>query len=517
MYYPDDVERKKRGFLGHDSWALRPRERQARQQLRYELDLNAWNARIWAVAASGFLANSYNLFASNVVSTSIAFVYFPHHRWPSLVINLATLLGSLVGQLLFGYLAARHGRTRLYGIELVLVLVSTVGVATSSEGYHNMSFLALFTWWRFVAGVSIGAEYPISAVITAEWSSTHSRAAMLSSVFMMQPIGQSLAQLVGLWVLVGRDNVHDLRAMQCGINTKYEQECKTIVDGIWRIVIGSGCVPAVLAIVFRFLLYDCGLYSLEVNAMPGTAFRDTQRVYGAPPTAITGDSPYSPRPDGPEPFQFMPVQYSREDMYNYFIKEQNWHYLLGTTVSLGPGWESPFLFLLILSLQATWFFLDVGFYGFSLDKGGTLADLWATNHQPALTPDLHCWNSTLEGGTSALPMWTKTGMPSWQADVSHPCDTIYDTLMTQGKQYLLTVSLASIAGSACCTAFINRFHRRHFLTWSFVLLMVLFVITGGVYYAVAHTSRAAITVVLVAVCHFFNFGKLSQCPVTERP
>lgn len=115
-------------------------------------------------------------------------------------------------------------------------------------------------------------------------------------------------------------------------------------------------------------------------------------------------------------------------------------------------------------------------------------------------------------------MWTQTGMPSWQADVSHPCDTIYDTLMTQGKQYLLTVSLASIAGSACCTAFINRFHRRHFLTWSFVLLMVLFVITGGVYYAVAHTSRAAITVVLVAVCHFFfNFGKLSQCPVTERP
>lgn len=31
---------------------------QDRQQLRYELDLNSWNLRIWGVAASGFLTDS---------------------------------------------------------------------------------------------------------------------------------------------------------------------------------------------------------------------------------------------------------------------------------------------------------------------------------------------------------------------------------------------------------------------------------------------------------------------------
>lgn len=148
--YPDDVEKENRGFLGHDSSALPPREGQDRKQLRYELDLNSWNLRIWAVAASGFLTDSYNLFASNVISTSISFVYFPFDEWPGLVINLFTLLGSVVGQLLFGYLADRYGRTRLYGIELVLVIVSTVGVATSSSGYNDMSFLALFTWVRSI-------------------------------------------------------------------------------------------------------------------------------------------------------------------------------------------------------------------------------------------------------------------------------------------------------------------------------------------------------------------------------
>jgi PHS family inorganic phosphate transporter-like MFS transporter len=47
---------------------------------------------------------------------------------------------------------------------------------------------------------------------------------MISSVFLMQPVGQALAQLVGVWVLLGREAQYNLEAMQCGINTKYEDE-----------------------------------------------------------------------------------------------------------------------------------------------------------------------------------------------------------------------------------------------------------------------------------------------------
>lgn len=155
--------------------------------------------------------------------------------------------------------------------------------------------------------------------------------------------------------------------------------------------------------------------------------------------------------------------------------------------------------------------MDVGFYGFSLDKGSTLSDLWATRLPPKLGPELACWNSTLEGGNSTLPLWDQNGIPTWQTDHSQPCNTVYDTLLEQSKQYLLTVSIASIAGSACCTWFINRLHRRRFLTTSFLLLGVLFVITGVVYYGVAHTSAAPATVVCVAICHFFfNFGRATS-------
>ena len=80
-----------------------------------------------------------------------------------------TLAGSMVGQVFFGWLGDRFGRTRLYGIELAIVIFSTIGVASASTGYLNdMSILGWLSVWRFVMGLGIGAEYPLSAVITAE-------------------------------------------------------------------------------------------------------------------------------------------------------------------------------------------------------------------------------------------------------------------------------------------------------------------------------------------------------------
>ncbi|PTB64120.1 MFS general substrate transporter [Trichoderma citrinoviride] len=482
--------RRNRGFLGADSSALSSQDAQDRHQLRYELDLNSWNLRIWGVAASGFLTDSYNLFSTNVILASVAFVYWPHGgEWTSLLINFFTLLGSIVGQLLFGYLADRFGRTRLYGIELVLVIVSTIGVATSSHGYGDMSFIGLFIWWRFVMGIGIGAEYPLSATITSEWSSTQSRSSMLASVFLMQPVGQALAQIIGLLVLIGFNNTHGLKAKRCGLDTLHEEECRRAVDGIWRIVIGSGAVPALLAIIFRFFLFDCGLYSLEVKNKPAVAIMNTQRVYGAPPGTNSNNVQMNPtrgiQPEnsaGP-----MPVQFSREDLYNYFIRDGNGYYLLGTS--------------------AAWFFLDVSFYGLSLDNRGTLADMWATSKPKPINSSLSCWNSSLPGGNSTVPSWLTEGLPAWQTDKTKPCNTIYDVLIQQTKQYLLTVSLASIAGSVCFIFFANRIPRKPWLTNSFFVLAILFIITGGIYYGVHQESAAPATVVFVAICHFmFNMG-----------
>jgi PHS family inorganic phosphate transporter-like MFS transporter len=186
------------------------------------IDLGNFNLRVWAVAASGFFTDSYNLFSTNVILPSLAFVYWTEdvHTWRETVINAMTLLGSIFGMILFGYLADKYGRTRLYGVELVIVVFSTIGVASSSAGFNDMNVLGWLCAWRFVMGVGIGAEYPLSAVITSEfvndlaiydthladfqmyrWSATRARGRMLGAVFLMQPLGQVMSQIIGLAVL----------------------------------------------------------------------------------------------------------------------------------------------------------------------------------------------------------------------------------------------------------------------------------------------------------------------------
>ena len=84
-------------------------------------------------------------------------------------INSATLAGSIAGQIICGLLADRFGRRKIYGVELVVLIGSVLGAAMSSTGKDNsMSIVSWMIFWRFVTGLSIGAEYPLSAVLTSE-------------------------------------------------------------------------------------------------------------------------------------------------------------------------------------------------------------------------------------------------------------------------------------------------------------------------------------------------------------
>lgn len=136
----------------------------ARQNFIQTVDQSGFNWLVFIVAASGFFTDSYNLFASNVILPALAYVYWDdtNHDRIILAFNLTTLSASAIGQFLFGILADRYGRRSLYGIELIIVIISTVGLLQCSNGISDGE---AYTWnidvwilfWRIIMGIGIGA------------------------------------------------------------------------------------------------------------------------------------------------------------------------------------------------------------------------------------------------------------------------------------------------------------------------------------------------------------------------
>ena len=74
----------------------------------------------------------------------------------------STLAGAFFGQLIFGLLGDLYGRRKMYGLELLILIVGSIGTAMASAGQNgSMNFLGWFVFWRIFMGIGIGADYPI--------------------------------------------------------------------------------------------------------------------------------------------------------------------------------------------------------------------------------------------------------------------------------------------------------------------------------------------------------------------
>jgi PHS family inorganic phosphate transporter-like MFS transporter len=97
---------------------------------------------------------------------------------------------------------------------------------------------------------------------------------MLSSVFFFQPLGQLAATLVALVITAcfrnsltagfrgnpGESSSGDLFTFNC----YQDEDCVRTVDIMWRIIIGLGAVPPVLALWFRLAILESPRYTADV-------------------------------------------------------------------------------------------------------------------------------------------------------------------------------------------------------------------------------------------------------------
>ncbi|KAJ5389385.1 major facilitator superfamily domain-containing protein [Penicillium cataractarum] len=499
-------------------------------------DHNGFDFQVFIVAASGFLTDSYSLFATNVILPLLAFLYWPNRndRLPELYINVATLAGSVVGQLLFGWLTDRLGRRKLYGLELVLVIFATLGMSQASNGmYNNMDILSWMIFYRFFLGMGIGAEYPLSAVITAEFASTKYRARMMAAVFLMQPLGQVLAAAIGWGVLTGLMQSRGLQNLPdrgTGFNqlpVEQQHQILSTLDSVWRWVVGVGCIPALLAILWRFSIPESPRYTMDVAHDPKQAlvatkrqFRRTARILES--INVSSDEADTLAPSNPRSFPTSPTLAASPDpagdestFWDFFFVEGNIRYLAATAIC--------------------WFLLDFCFYALGINSPRPLAALWAseipnvtvTSVLPVATtsmtiPFTHAvtLNGNIYNVTTSIianippPTTTVTSLiaatgsslhiPDYQ-NIWDPTRNMFEELSHNAKFYILTISITSLVGSGVLIWIIDYIPRKTWLVSSFLLLSIWFAVLGGVLMATEFTEGHVANVVLYAFCQFlFN-------------
>lgn len=140
-----------------------------RNYVYWTIDNASFQKWVVFVAGVGFFTDSYDIFALNVVLPILDIVYFegeiPDSYKSALI--LATLAGTLVGQVLFGVLGDMYGRRKMYGLELLIVIGATLGVAMSAKGEKgSMDIMGWLIFWRLMMGIGRIFPFPSRNMLT---------------------------------------------------------------------------------------------------------------------------------------------------------------------------------------------------------------------------------------------------------------------------------------------------------------------------------------------------------------
>ncbi|KAK0752808.1 major facilitator superfamily domain-containing protein, partial [Schizothecium vesticola] len=462
---------------------------QNRNRTREIIDNGRLVKRLFWVGASGFFARSYTFFSGNVIKLALHYTY-PHggrlNSNPGLVLDQIGHVAALVSMIVVGHLADLYGRKRLYGYELLLLVVATLGIVQASEGYRSrlpdgtvrvtMNIYAWLGFWRFCLGLAIGAEQPLVAIITAEWVRTRSRGRMMAAVFSVQPIARLVAYGVALVALQKVSSANGLSHNSIGGDD--EELGKRVADEVWRWVTGIGIIPALVAIGFRFSIPETPLYYAHIllDAVKGT--KETVWLYGT--GTIHNHGTRSPIQSTLESPQTIPLDESRHDSDGEELgfRRRDWYSGAVRCLRTTPAG------LNLVLMSSLWMLSDVSWYLLAMDS---------------LAPA-----STLRSGATTT---------SNQLE-------LYRELEGSAKHFMLVVSIGSLLGSALLLAGINRVHRRVLLMATCGGLAVLFAVAGAVVLGrdqdAVVTGTAANTAidVLSGMMHFlFTLGPRTLLPI----
>lgn len=251
-FVPDHLDKSRSGPRPEETFsynATPPLALVERKMARTWIGLTWGEIKLLSLAGAGFLMDAYDLFIINMVYPILLLAYYPpgtrNIEWglSGGVLKASTSMGNVVGQLLFGFLGDFWGRSVLYGKELMLAMFAIVLMISAPDSIHGKGVTIWLAVFRFLLGVGIGGDYPLSATVVADRSSSRTRGLLLSIIFSNQGWGGLCAALAAMAVVGGYKST---------ITSGNFGE----LSGAWRILFGLPLAPGFVVLYFRLTLVE---------------------------------------------------------------------------------------------------------------------------------------------------------------------------------------------------------------------------------------------------------------------
>ncbi|KAH1096403.1 hypothetical protein J1N35_013324 [Gossypium stocksii] len=293
----------------------------------FHSDYNCWH---------GFFTDAYDLFCISLVTKLLGRIYYHKEgdstpgTLPSNVsaaINGVAFCGTLAGQLFFGWLGDKMGRKRVYGMTLLLMVISSVASGLSF-GSDSKSVMATLCFFRFWLGFGIGGDYPLSATIMSEYANKKTRGAFIASVFAMPGFGILAGGMIAIMVSAVFKAYYPAPSYETDANLSTVPEA----DYIWRIILMFGAFPALLTYYWRTKMPETARYTALVAKNAKQAAADMSKVL-----QVDLES---------EPEKLQQKKGTEFGLFTTRFLSRHGLHLLGTT--------------------STWFLLDIAFYSQNL-------------------------------------------------------------------------------------------------------------------------------------------------------
>ncbi|CEH14754.1 Inorganic phosphate transporter [Ceraceosorus bombacis] len=197
-----------------------------KSRARSFLGLSWGEAKLLVIAGVGFFMDAYDLFIINMIYAILLRTYkefkvpqtdrgapLSNITWglDGGVLKASANIGNVFGQIIFGFLG--------------------VGVT------------AWMTAFRFIMGIGIGGDYPMSATIVSDRSHAHKRGTLLALIFSNQGWGNLVGAIAAVVVIAAYKG-----PVTAGDTHK--------LSGAWRILQGLALIPAFGVLYFRLTLVE---------------------------------------------------------------------------------------------------------------------------------------------------------------------------------------------------------------------------------------------------------------------